>query len=158
MGEWFAKCQWRSGRDWDLTFSPLFSMGYERPFSRKLLTRESEGARGAEAQHQIGCVNAGVKSGQWAAQKWATLVFWDDARHEVAAKQPRSPYSWRSTGRLGPSGPIQSGSDQAVSVDLRVRLCARRWLSPFISRMLTWWEPRKSASRLGCGARFDGAS
>jgi hypothetical protein len=37
------------------------------------------------------------------------------------------PNSWRLTGRLGPSGPRRRGSSsQAVSVDFRARLCARR--------------------------------
>ena len=52
--------------------------------------------------------------------------FGHDARHEAAASQPRSPDIWRLTGRLGPLGPRQRGSAQAVSVDLRARLCARR--------------------------------
>jgi integrase len=52
--------------------------------------------------------------------------FGHDARHEAAASQPRSPDSWRLTGRLGPPGPIRRGSYQAGLVDLSARLCARR--------------------------------
>ena len=52
--------------------------------------------------------------------------FGRNARHVAAASQPRLPNSWRLTGRLGPSGPSQRGSCQAVSVDFRARLCARR--------------------------------
>ena len=44
-GERFGKCEWRSGRDWERTFYSLFSIGYELPFSRRLLTGESEVAR-----------------------------------------------------------------------------------------------------------------
>ena len=43
----------------------------------------------------------------------------------AAASQPRSPDNWRLTGRLGPSGPSQRGSLQAVSFDLRARLWAK---------------------------------
>ena len=49
-----------------------------------------------------------------------------NARHQAAASQPRSPNSLRLTGRLGPSGPSQRRASQAVSVDFRARLCARR--------------------------------
>ena len=62
-----------------------------------------------------------------------------DVRQEGAARQQRSSSSWRLTGRLGPSGPIRRGFHQAVLVELRVRPCARRQLSRFIPRMLTWW-------------------
>ena len=52
--------------------------------------------------------------------------FGRNVRHVAAASQPRLPNSWRLTGRLGPPGPSQRGSFQAVSVDFRARLCARR--------------------------------
>ena len=74
----------------------------------------------------IRTVNGGVKTGHWAAQKSATLDLGVTYAAGAAASQPRSPDSWRLTGRLGPPGPIRRGSAQAVSVDLRARLCARR--------------------------------
>ncbi len=38
-----------------------------------------------------------------------------DTRHEGAARQQRSPYGWRLTGRLGPPGPIRRGLYQVLN-------------------------------------------
>jgi len=47
-------------------------------------------------------VNGGLKSQPLGGAKTDHFGFGRDARHEVTASQPRSPDSWRLTGRLGP--------------------------------------------------------